>query len=174
MRPREVAKILKAEGSYGPKTTVYYIEFRVRRLPWKRSFRRRPDRSPESSSLASGALKGRNSRTAATHAGIRSQVPGRFPLSIARAVHSAADWNCEMSAQRTFPFINAHTCGGDTVGSQRKSRAVDQREEVHRAPRASDRHLSTASTRREGHDNSGKDKECSQEHPGRCGGDRAA
>ncbi len=30
--PREVAKMLKAESWYGPKTTVYYIEFRVRRL----------------------------------------------------------------------------------------------------------------------------------------------
>ena len=30
--PREVAKMLKAEGWYGPKTTVYHIEFRVRRL----------------------------------------------------------------------------------------------------------------------------------------------
>jgi hypothetical protein len=35
MRPREVAKILKAEGWYGPKTTVYYIEYRVRRLRGK-------------------------------------------------------------------------------------------------------------------------------------------
>ena len=32
MGPREVAKMLKAEGWYGPKTTVYHIEFRVRRL----------------------------------------------------------------------------------------------------------------------------------------------
>jgi hypothetical protein len=32
MSPREVAKMLKAEGWYGPKTTMYYIEFRVRRL----------------------------------------------------------------------------------------------------------------------------------------------
>jgi hypothetical protein len=32
MSPKAVAKILKAEGWYGPKTTVYYIEFRVRRL----------------------------------------------------------------------------------------------------------------------------------------------
>ena len=30
--PREVAKMLKAEGWYGPKTTVYHVEFRVRRL----------------------------------------------------------------------------------------------------------------------------------------------
>ena len=44
MSPKAVAKILKAEGWYGPKTTVYYIEFRVRRLR-------------ESSSLASGAVK---------------------------------------------------------------------------------------------------------------------
>jgi hypothetical protein len=29
---KTVAKILKAEGWYGPKTTIYYIEFRVRRL----------------------------------------------------------------------------------------------------------------------------------------------
>jgi hypothetical protein len=26
------ARLLKAEGWYGPKTTVYYVEFRVRRL----------------------------------------------------------------------------------------------------------------------------------------------
>ncbi len=32
MTPRTVAKTLKAEGWYGPETTVYYIEFRVRRL----------------------------------------------------------------------------------------------------------------------------------------------
>ena len=32
MSPRAVAKMLKAEGWYGPKTTVYYIEYRVRRL----------------------------------------------------------------------------------------------------------------------------------------------
>ncbi len=32
MSPREVAKMLKAEGWYGPKTTIYYFEFRVRRL----------------------------------------------------------------------------------------------------------------------------------------------
>jgi hypothetical protein len=30
--PNAVAKTLKAEGWYGPKTTVYYIEYRVRRL----------------------------------------------------------------------------------------------------------------------------------------------
>jgi hypothetical protein len=29
---REVAKMLKAEGWYGPQNTVYHIEFRVRRL----------------------------------------------------------------------------------------------------------------------------------------------
>ena len=29
---KKAAKMLKAEGCYGPKTTVYYIEFRVRRL----------------------------------------------------------------------------------------------------------------------------------------------
>jgi hypothetical protein len=32
MSPKAVAKMLKAEGWYGPETTVYYIEFRVRRL----------------------------------------------------------------------------------------------------------------------------------------------
>ena len=32
MSPNAVAKTLKAEGWYGPKTTVYYIEYRVRRL----------------------------------------------------------------------------------------------------------------------------------------------
>ena len=29
---REVAKTLQAEGYFSPKTTVYYIEYRVRRL----------------------------------------------------------------------------------------------------------------------------------------------
>ena len=33
---KTVAQILKAEGWYGPKTTIYYIEFRVRRLREKR------------------------------------------------------------------------------------------------------------------------------------------
>jgi hypothetical protein len=33
---KTVAKILKAEGWYGPKTTIYYIEFRVRRLRGRR------------------------------------------------------------------------------------------------------------------------------------------
>ena len=32
MSPNAVAKTLKTEGWYGPKTTVYYIEYRVRRL----------------------------------------------------------------------------------------------------------------------------------------------
>jgi len=32
MSPNAVAKILKAEGWYSPKTTIYHIEFRVRRL----------------------------------------------------------------------------------------------------------------------------------------------
>ena len=32
MSPNAVAKTLKAEGWYGPKTTAYYIEYRVRRL----------------------------------------------------------------------------------------------------------------------------------------------
>ena len=32
MSPNAVAETLKAEGWYGPKTTVYYIEYRVRRL----------------------------------------------------------------------------------------------------------------------------------------------
>ena len=32
MSSKTVAKTLKAEGWYGPKTTVYYIEYRVRRL----------------------------------------------------------------------------------------------------------------------------------------------
>ena len=32
MSPREVAKILQAEGWFSLKTTVYYIEYRVRRL----------------------------------------------------------------------------------------------------------------------------------------------
>ena len=32
MSPNAVAKTLKAEGWYGPKTTVYYIEYRFRRL----------------------------------------------------------------------------------------------------------------------------------------------
>ena len=32
MSPRRVAKILKAEGWYSRKTTIYHIEFRVRRL----------------------------------------------------------------------------------------------------------------------------------------------
>jgi hypothetical protein len=32
MSPDAVAKILKAEGWYSPKTTIYHIEFRVRRL----------------------------------------------------------------------------------------------------------------------------------------------
>ena len=32
MSPKTVAKILKAEGWYSPKTTIYHIEFRVRRL----------------------------------------------------------------------------------------------------------------------------------------------
>ena len=32
MSPNAVAKTLKAEGWDGPKTTVYYIECRVRRL----------------------------------------------------------------------------------------------------------------------------------------------
>ena len=36
MSPKAVAKMLKAEGWYGPKTTVYYIEYRVRRLREKR------------------------------------------------------------------------------------------------------------------------------------------
>jgi hypothetical protein len=36
MSPRAVAKMLKAEGWYGPKTTVYHIEFRIRRLRAKR------------------------------------------------------------------------------------------------------------------------------------------
>ena len=35
MSPNAVAKTLKAEGWYGPKTTVYYIEYRVRRLRGK-------------------------------------------------------------------------------------------------------------------------------------------
>ena len=35
MSPKAVAKMLKAEGWYGPKTTVYYIEFRIRRLRGK-------------------------------------------------------------------------------------------------------------------------------------------
>ena len=35
MSSKTVAKILKAEGWDGPKTTVYYIEFRVRRLRGK-------------------------------------------------------------------------------------------------------------------------------------------
>ena len=35
MSPKTVAKMLKAEGWYGPKTTVYYIEFRIRRLRGK-------------------------------------------------------------------------------------------------------------------------------------------
>ena len=30
--PKAIAKMLKAEGWYGPKTTIYHIEFRVRRL----------------------------------------------------------------------------------------------------------------------------------------------
>jgi hypothetical protein len=30
--PRTVAKVLKAEGWYSPKTTTYYIEYRIRRL----------------------------------------------------------------------------------------------------------------------------------------------
>jgi len=32
MSPKEVAKALKAEGCYSQGTTVYYIEYRVRRL----------------------------------------------------------------------------------------------------------------------------------------------
>jgi len=32
MSPNAIAKILKAEGWYSPKTTIYHIEFRVRRL----------------------------------------------------------------------------------------------------------------------------------------------
>jgi hypothetical protein len=32
MTPREVAKALKAEGCYSKGTTVYHIEYRVRRL----------------------------------------------------------------------------------------------------------------------------------------------
>ena len=32
MSPREVAKILQAEGWFSLKTTIYYIEYRVRRL----------------------------------------------------------------------------------------------------------------------------------------------
>jgi hypothetical protein len=36
MSPNAVAKTLKAEGWYCPKTTVYYIEFRIRRLREKR------------------------------------------------------------------------------------------------------------------------------------------
>jgi hypothetical protein len=32
MSPNAVAKILRAEGWYSPKTTIYHIEFRVRRL----------------------------------------------------------------------------------------------------------------------------------------------
>jgi hypothetical protein len=32
MSHREVAKLLQAEGWFSPKTTVYYIEYRVRRL----------------------------------------------------------------------------------------------------------------------------------------------
>jgi hypothetical protein len=33
---KTAAQILKAEGWYGPKTTIYYIEFRLRRLREKR------------------------------------------------------------------------------------------------------------------------------------------
>jgi hypothetical protein len=36
MSHREVAKLLQTEGWYGPKTIIYYIEFRVRRLREKR------------------------------------------------------------------------------------------------------------------------------------------
>jgi hypothetical protein len=36
MSHREVAKLLQAEGWFSPKTTVYYIEYRVRRLREKR------------------------------------------------------------------------------------------------------------------------------------------
>ena len=32
MSSKAVAKILKTEGWYSPKTTIYHIEFRVRRL----------------------------------------------------------------------------------------------------------------------------------------------
>jgi hypothetical protein len=32
MSHREVAKLLQAEGWFSPKTTLYHIEFRVRRL----------------------------------------------------------------------------------------------------------------------------------------------
>ena len=32
MSHREVAKLLQAEGWFSPKTTVYYIEFRIRSL----------------------------------------------------------------------------------------------------------------------------------------------
>ena len=42
MSPKAVAKMLKAEGWYGPKTTVYYIEFRVRRLRGRRQSGDRP------------------------------------------------------------------------------------------------------------------------------------
>ena len=35
MSPKEVAKALKAEGCYSQGTTVYYIEYRVRRLRTK-------------------------------------------------------------------------------------------------------------------------------------------
>jgi hypothetical protein len=36
MSHREVAQFLQAEGWFSPKTTVYYIEYRVRRLREKR------------------------------------------------------------------------------------------------------------------------------------------
>ena len=32
MSPQTTAKTLKVEGSYGPKTTIYYIVFRVSRI----------------------------------------------------------------------------------------------------------------------------------------------
>jgi hypothetical protein len=37
MSHREVAKLLQTEGWFSPKTTVYYIEYRVTRVREKRS-----------------------------------------------------------------------------------------------------------------------------------------
>jgi hypothetical protein len=38
MSHREVAKLLQTEGWFSPKTTVYYIEYRVRRVREKGAF----------------------------------------------------------------------------------------------------------------------------------------
>ena len=42
MSSKTVAKVLKTEGWYSPKTTIYHIEFRVRRLREKRGRRSTP------------------------------------------------------------------------------------------------------------------------------------